>query len=165
VPISPDGPVRDFKSEYWGPGETEAENGVYEVAATAPGTFAETGIVVDGRAHDLPIEGATVTYSSLSGPGLPALPGGNVRVTTKTGYGGAFAFIDVPAAPGGSCYRMVIAAAGIGRYESVDVIEPDVYDDSGIELTGGSEKEPFAYPTRGKQLPKLYRACAAQASR
>jgi hypothetical protein len=85
-------------------------------------------------------------------------------VTTTTGYGGAYAFIDVPAAPGGTCYRMVIAA-GVGRYESVDVIEPDVYDDGVTELTARSEKEPFAYPTRGKQLPPLYRACPARASR
>jgi hypothetical protein len=164
--MSPDGPVRVFKSEYWGPGETDTENGVYEVAATAPGTFAETGIVLDARsASDPPIEGATVTFSSLSGPDLPAPPGGDVRVTTTTGYGGAYAFIDVPAAPGGSCYRMVIAAAGVGRYESVDVIEPDVYDGGGTELKAGSEKEPFAYPTRGKQLPPLDRACAARAFR
>jgi hypothetical protein len=164
--MSPEGPVRVFKSEYWGPGETDTENGVYEVAATAPGTFAVTGIVIDARpAHDLPIEGATITFSSLSGPELPAPPGGDVRLTTKTEYGGAFAFIDVPAASGGSCYRMVVAAAGVGRNESVDVIEPDVYDEGGIELNGGSEKEPFPYPTRGKQLPPLDRACAAEASR
>ena len=55
--MSPDGPVRVFKSEYWDSGETNTENGVYEVAATAPGTFAETGVVIDARpGHDAPIE-------------------------------------------------------------------------------------------------------------
>ena len=81
-------------------------------------------------------------------------------MTTKTGYGGAFAFIDVPAAHGGSCYRMVIVAPGVGRYESVDAIEPDVYDDGAIELNGGSQTDPYPYPTRGKQLPPVGRACA-----
>jgi hypothetical protein len=166
VPMSPDGPVRVFKTEYWGPGETNTENGVYDVAATAPGTFAETGTVEDARpGHEAPIEDATVTISSVSGPGLASPPGGEVRVTTKTGYGGGFAFIDIPAAHGGSCYRMVIVAAGIGRYESVDVIEPDVYDDGGIELFGGTQKDPYPYPTRGKKMPPVDRACAAQALR
>jgi hypothetical protein len=164
--MSPDGPVRVFKSEYWNSGETNTENGVYEVAATAPGTFALTGTVVDTRpGRDDPIEGASVTLSSVTGPKLESPPGGDVRVTTNTGYSGAFAFIDVPTAHSGSCYRMVIVAAGVGRFESLDVIEPDVYDQSDIELTGGSQKEPFPYPARAKQMPPLDRACANAAER
>jgi len=164
--MSASGPVKIFKSEYWNSGETDSENGVYEVAATAPGTFAETGIIHDVRpGHDDPVEGATVTYESVEGAGLVAPPGGSVRVATKTGDGGAFAFIDMPVAREGSCYRLVISAAGVGRYEAVDVIEPGVYDHSGIELEGGSHKESYLDTTRGKSVPPIYRACAAQASR
>jgi hypothetical protein len=86
-------------------------------------------------------------------------------VTTTTGYGGAFAFIDVPVASGGSCYRMGVVAPGAGRYESMDVIGPGVYDHSGLELDGRSYREPYPAPTRGKQMSRLDRACAAQASR
>jgi hypothetical protein len=164
--MSPDGPVRTFKSEYWSSEATDSENGVFEVAATAPGTFAETGIIHDVRpGHDDPVEGATVTYESVEGADLAAPPGGAVRVSTKTGYGGAFAFIDIPVARGGSCYRLVISAAGAGRYEAIDVIEPDVYDHSGLELEGGSVKESYLDVTRGKAVPRLYKACAEQASR
>ncbi len=127
--------------------------------------FAVTGIVHDTRrGHDEPLQGATVTYSSVQGPGLATPPGGSVSVTT-TGYGGAFAFIDVPVASGGSCYRMVIVAPGAGRYESMDVIDSGVYDDSGLELDGRSYREPYPVQTRGTQMPNLDRACAAQASR
>jgi hypothetical protein len=158
--------VRTFKSEYWNSGETDSEDGVYEVAATAPGTFAETGIIHDvSPGHDEPAEGATVTYESVEGAGLFAPPGGSVRVTTKTGGGGAFAFIDMPVARGGSCYRLVISAVGVGRYEAVDVIEPGIYDHSGLELDGGTHNEPYLDDTRGKSVPPIYRACAAQASR
>jgi hypothetical protein len=164
--MSPDGPVRVFKSEYWDPGATNTKNGIYEVAATEPGTFAETGAVYDARSRrDGPIEGASVTLSSVSGPGLVPPLGGDVRVTTKTGYAGGFAFIDMPAALGGTCYRMVIVAGNVGRYESVGVIETGVYDDGGLELNGGSEQEPYPFPTRGKPLPRLDRDCAAQAPR
>ena len=86
-------------------------------------------------------------------------------MTTKTGYGGGFAFIDIPAARGGSCYRMVVVAAGIGRYESVDIVERDVYDDRGIELFGAvTRRTPYSYPTRGKTMGPVDRACAAQAA-
>jgi hypothetical protein len=164
--MSPRGPVRVFKSDYWDSGSTDSENGIYEVAATSPGTFAESGIVHDTRrGHDEPLEGATVTYASVQGPGLATPPGGSVSVTTTTSYGGAFAFIHVPVASGGSCYRMVIVAPGAGRYESTGVIEPGVYDHSGLELDGRSYREPYPAPTRGKQMPRLDRACAAEASR
>jgi hypothetical protein len=59
----------------------------------------------------------------------------------------------------------VIIASGVGRYESIDVIDPGVYDHSGLELDGGSDRESYLIPTRGKQMPKLDRACLAQASR
>jgi hypothetical protein len=165
--MSPDGPVRAFKSEYWNSEVTDAENGLFEVSATAPGTFAETGIVYDTRqGNDVAFEGAVVTYSSVEGPGLSVPPGGHVEVTTTTGYGGAFAFIDMPAEPGGTCYRMVIVAAPeLGRYESIDLIDPGVYDHSGLELDGVSRTESYVAPTRGKQLPRRDRACAAQAKR
>jgi len=164
--MSPDGPVRAFKSEYWNSGETDSENGLFEVAATAPGTFAETGIVHDTRpGHDEVFEGAVVTYSSVEGPGLSSPPGGHVEVTTTTGYGGAFAFIDMPVAPAGTCYRMVIAAPELGRYESIDLSDPGVYDHSALELDGVSRTEAYVEPTRGKQLPQRDRACAAQAKR
>lgn len=164
--MSPDGRVTDFKSEYWTTEETNSENGIFEVAATSPGTFAETGIVHDVRpGHDDPVEGATITYESLQGRGLAAPPGGAVQVTTKTGYGGAYAFIDVPVSREGSCYKLVISAEGLGRSEAVSLIEPDIYDNSGIELDGGIHRESSLEQTRGKQAPPLYRACAARADR
>ena len=164
--MSPGGPVGAYKSEYWDPGSTDSENGLYEVAATAPETFAETGLVHDTRpGNDAPVEGARVTYASIEGRGLSTPPGGPVRVTTRTGYGGAYAFIDMPVASGGTCCRLVIEAPGVGRYESIDVIDPGVYDHSGLELDGGSQREEYLTPTRGKQMPRLDRACLAQASR
>jgi hypothetical protein len=164
--MSPDGPVSSYKAEYVGNELMISENGVYAVAATSPGTFAVTGTVVDGRStrppYDLPIEGATVNFSTVDGPGLPR--SGDIHLTTTTGYDGAFAFIDVPVARQGTCYRMTVVAPGVGRYESFDVVEAGVYDQS-IELSGGVERDPFPYPTRGKQMPPLHRACAAAAAR
>ena len=164
--MSPRGPVREFKSEYWDSGVTNSENGVYEVAATAPGTFAETGIVHDVRpGHDDPIEGASVTYETVVGPGLSAPPGGPVRVTTRTGYAGAYAFVDMPAAAEGTCYRLVVTKPRLGEYIALDVIEPGVYDHSGLELDGGDHTESNLETTRGKPVPRLWKACAAQGSR
>ena len=106
-----------------------------------------------------------MTYASVEGPGCRRLRGGPALVTTWTGYGGAYAFIDMPVARGGTCYRLVITAPGVGRYESIDVVDPGVYDHSGLELGGGSERESDLIPTRGKPMPRLDRACLAQASR
>jgi hypothetical protein len=165
--MSPNGPVRSFKSEYLGTDVTISENGVYGVAATAPATFAVTGTVDDGRPtrppYDPPIENGTVTFTSVSGPDLPAPSGGDVRVTTKTGYDGAFAVINVPATTRGTCYRMTVDAPGFGRYESVDVIAAGVYDQS-IELDGRPQMEEPLLPfhSSGKEAA-LERACAKTA--
>lgn len=163
--MSPDGPVRSFKSEYLSTEVMISENGVYGVAATAPETFAVTGTVSDGRPnrppYNPPIEGAIVTFASVSGPVLPAPPGGNVRVTTETGYDGAFAVINVPATRRGTCYRMNVEAPGIGRYESVDVIAAGVYDQS-IELDGQME-DPLLPPLAANKESALERACAKTA--
>ena len=77
-------------------------------------------------------------------------PGGHVEVTTTTGYGGAFASSTCRSRPGGACYRMVIAAPELGRYESIDLIDPGVYDHSALELDGVSRTESYVEPTRGK---------------
>ncbi len=108
-----------------------------------------------------PIEGATVTYETVAGPGLSPPPGGPVQVTTKTGYAGAYAFIDMPVARGGTCYRLVIVAPSAGRYESIDLVEAGVYDHSGLELDGRSHKEP--YPVSGQA--KVDAACRASVRR
>jgi hypothetical protein len=166
--MSPAGSVREFKSEYVSTEEFISANGVYAVATTARGTFAETGTVVDGRPdqppYDPPLEGATVTYSSVSGPGLPAPPGGDVSVTTTTGYDGAYAFIDIPASGQGSCYRFLVVAPGVGRYDSVEIVDPGVYDRS-VELSGGIERDDVFYPSSGKKLSPLDAACLARARR
>jgi hypothetical protein len=159
--MSPNGPVHSFESEYLDTQVMMSSNGVFGVAATAPGTFALTGTVADGRpnrpSYDPPIENGTVTFSSVSGPDLPAAPGGAVRVTTKTGYDGAFAVINLPAGRGGTCYRMTIVAPGVGRYESVDVIDAGVYDQS-IELDGGLQIEEPLSSAGG--ISHMDRACA-----
>ena len=153
--MSPDGPVRSFKREYLDSQVLITTNGVFGVAATARRTFALTGTVADRRF--LPVEGATVTFTSISGLNLPAPPGGDVRVTTKTGYDGAFAVINVPAGKSGTCYRMTIDAPEIGRYESVDVIDPGVYDQS-IQLEGGLQIEEPLSSAGGTS--HMDRACA-----
>jgi hypothetical protein len=164
VPMSPTGPVHSFKSEYLDTQVMISSNGVYGVAATAPGTFALTGTLADGRPdrppYDPPIENGTVMFSSVSGPALPAPPGGDVRVATNTGYDGAFAVIDLPAVSGGTCYRMTIIAPGLGRYESVDLISPGVYDQS-VELDGGTQFEQPLLPLHdtGKEAA-MARACS-----
>ena len=158
IPMSPDGPVRSFKREYLDSQVMITTNGVFGVAATAPRTFALTGTVADSRF--LPVEGATVTFSSVSGPNLPAPPGGAVRVTTKTGYDGAFAVINLPAGSSGTCYRMTIHAPEVGRYESVDVIDPGVYDQS-IELEGGLQiEDPLLPLVSAGRAADVDRACA-----
>lgn len=162
--MSPTGPVHSFKSEYLDTQVMISANGVYGVAATAPVTFAVTGTVSDGRPtrppYNPPVENGTVTFSSVSGPELPAPPGGDVRVTTKTGYDGAFAVINLPAAGRGTCYRMTIVAPGLGRYESVDVISPGVYDQS-IELAGGLQiEEPLLPLSSAGHATDLDRACS-----
>jgi len=168
VPMSPDGPVRSFKTEYVSTELTISANGVYAVAATAPETFALTGTVTDGRPtkppYNPPLEGATVTFSSVTGPALPVPPGGDVRVTTTAGYDGAFAVIDIPASRRGTCYRMTIVAPGVGRYESVDLISAGVYDQS-IELAGGLQVEEPLLPLTapGYRAASLERACAETA--
>ena len=43
VPMSPDGPVRAFKSEYWNSGETDSENGLFEVACYCSGNVRRDG--------------------------------------------------------------------------------------------------------------------------
>jgi hypothetical protein len=159
--MSPTGPVHSFKSEYLDAGVLISSNGVYGVAATAPGSFALTGSVADGRPdrppYDPPIENGTVTFSSVSGPDLPAPSGGAIRVTTKTGNDGAFAVINLPVGRGGTCYRMTIVAPGVGRYESADVLDAGVYDQS-IELDGGLQIEEPLSSTGG--ATHMDRACA-----
>jgi hypothetical protein len=158
--MSPTGPVHSFKSEYLDTQVMISSNGVYGVAATAPGTFALTGTVADGRPdrppYDPPIEKGTVTFSSVSGPDLPAPPGGAIHVTTKTGYDGAFAVIDLPVGRG-TCYRMTIVAPGVGRYEAADVLDAGVYNQS-IELDGGLQIEEPLSSTGG--ATHMDRACA-----
>ena len=156
--------MRSFKSEYLGTEVMISENGVYGVAATARGPFALTATVADGRPnrppYDPPVENATVTFTSVSAPGLPAPPGGDLRVTTKTGYDGAFAVINIPTRPGGTCYRMAIVAPGVGRYESVDVLDPGVYNQS-IELDGGLQiEEPLSPLSSRGRTDDVRRACA-----
>lgn len=167
--MSPDGPVRSFTSEYLSTEVMISANGVYGVAATAPQTFAVTGTVTDGRPtqppYNPPLDGAAVTFSSVTGPALPGPPGGKVHVTTRAGYDGAFAVINVPASKTGTCYRMTIVAPKVGRYEAVNLISAGVYEQS-IELAGGLQIEEPLLPLTapGYDASALERACAETAS-
>ena len=105
-----------------------------------------------------------MTYESVEGPGLSTPPGGPVHVTTKTGYAGAYAFIDMPVAAGGTCYRLVVTEPGLGAYQALDVNAPDSTTTAASSSTANAQGSHLE-TTSGKPVPRLWKACAAQVSR
>jgi hypothetical protein len=133
-PVSLDGVVDEYETEFWDAGETESAGGLCVVSKTAQGTFAITGIVNGTQWR--PISGARVALEALA----PAGP--NVRADTVTDVDGAFAFVDMPAQGTASCYRTSIQAAGLGSYVLIsDDIAPGQTYEQTIEL----EQEPQKY--------------------
>jgi hypothetical protein len=134
-PVSLDGVVDEYETEFWDAGETDSLGGLCVVSKTGTGTFAITGIV--NEASGRPVSGAKVALESL-GPAGP-----NVRADTVTDVDGAFAFVDMPARGTASCYRTSVQAPGFGRFVHIsdDVAPGQTYEQT-IELG----KEPQAYP-------------------
>jgi hypothetical protein len=133
-PVSLDGVVDEYETEFWDAAETDSPGGLCVVSKTAQGTFAITGIVngTQGR----PVSGARVALESL-GPAGP-----NVRADTVTDVDGAFAFVDMPAQGRASCYRTSIQAKGFGSYA---LISDDVGPGQTYEQTIELQQEPQKY--------------------
>jgi Carboxypeptidase regulatory-like domain len=134
-PVSLDGVVDEYETEFWDAAETDSVGGLCVVSKTAAGTFAISGIVNGGQRR--PVSGAKVALESL-GPAGP-----NVRADTVTDVDGAFAFVDMPAQGTASCYRTSVEALGFGRYLLIsDDLAPGQTYEQTIELG----KEPQTYP-------------------
>ena len=133
-PVSLDGVVDQYETEFWDAGETDSVGGLCVVSKTAGGTFAITGIV--NGAPGQPVSGAKVALESLA----PAGPNG--RADTVTDVDGAFAFVNMPAQGTATCYRTSVEAPGFGRYV---LISDDVAAGQTYEQTIELEKEPQTY--------------------
>lgn len=141
VAMGPDGPVTGLKREL---DDSTAiyisDSGVCEVAETAPGTWATTGVVVDDQ--DQPVRNAVVTYDALEPDGL------DVRIATRTDEDGAFAVVNMPIAGERSCYRQRVVAEGFRPFVLVDVYTPETYGQS-VTLSRESYVEGVATDRRG----------------
>jgi hypothetical protein len=134
TPVSLEGVVDEYETEFWDADETDSVGGLCVVSKTAQGTFAITGIV--NGAQRQPVSGAKVALESL-GPAGPS-----VRADTVTDVDGAFAFVDMPAQGTASCYRTSVQAPGFGRYVLIgDDFAPGQTYEQTIELG----KEPQTY--------------------
>lgn len=132
-PVSPEGAVSDYETEYWSPVDTDTQGGLCVISKTAKGTFALTGVAQAQPAK--PISEARVTLESLA-PGQPG-----VRAETVTDADGAFAFVDMPARSMPACYRTSIVAKGYGRYVLVsDDIAPGQQYQQTIALTPAAQR-------------------------
>jgi Carboxypeptidase regulatory-like domain len=133
-PVSLDGVVDEYETEFWDAGETDSAGGLCVVSKTAKGTFALSGIVKGTQGR--PVSGARVALEAL-GPAGP-----NVRADTVTDVDGAFAFVDMPAQGTASCYRTSIQAKALGSYVLIsDDIGPGQTYEQTIEL----QQEPQKY--------------------
>jgi hypothetical protein len=119
IAIGPDGPVVGVPRYLDGSALYISDSGVCSIAATAPGTWALTSLVVDER--DAPVPGAIVVLEALEPPGL------DVSLATNADEDGAFAFVNVPVRGAGTCYRTRVVAPGFIPYVNVEVVTPETY--------------------------------------
>jgi hypothetical protein len=131
-PISPEGPAGSWVAEYWSAEETMAEGGLCVVSESKPGTFALTGVVIQG---DRPVRGAHVTFT-------PVHASEEATLETQTDQNGGFAFVDVPVRGARTCYRETITA-GVVLWTQEDWASPGAYAQS-VDLDGpGAPTESF----------------------
>jgi hypothetical protein len=120
TPVSGTGQTGSYTRELWSEEEVGGENGLSVVSSTASGTFALTGLVLDGDTG-APIPGATVRLvdpcPTCYGPASAAAfgpPGGPATVaSTTTDAAGSFAFINVTPAP---TLNLGVTKTGYGSY-------------------------------------------------
>jgi hypothetical protein len=139
APVSGSGPPGSFTRELWSEEEVGAENGLSVVSSTAAGTFALTGVALDGSTGG-PVAGARVFLidpyplchrperaSRSEGAGGPSGCGSPRTVASTTADSrGAFAFINIPMAP---YLHLRVERAGFGTYEvrNVRYFENETY--------------------------------------
>jgi hypothetical protein len=120
TPVSGTGQTGSYTREPWSEEEVGGENGLSVVSSTASGTFALTGIVLDGDTG-APVQGAAVRLvdpcptcyrperAAALGP-----PGGPVTVAAATTDGaGSFAFINISPLPR---LDLTVTKTGYGFY-------------------------------------------------
>jgi Carboxypeptidase regulatory-like domain len=134
-PVSLDGVVDEYETEFWDAGETDSAGGLCVVSKTEHGTFAISGIIKGPQGR--PVSGATVALEAL-GPTAP-----NAAAETVTDVDGAFAFIHMPARWNPPCDRTSVQAKGLGRYV---LISDDVAPGQTYEQTIELGREPQTYP-------------------
>jgi hypothetical protein len=134
-PVSLDGVVDEYETEFWDAGETDSAGGLCVVSKTEQGTFAVSGIIKGPQGR--PVSGARVALEAL-GPTAP-----NVAAETVTDVDGAFAFVHMPARGSSRCYRTSVQAKGLGRYV---VISDDVAPGQTYEQTIELGREAQMYP-------------------
>lgn len=144
VPMSPAGraPASSYTTELLDEQETLTSDGQYVVTSTAPGTYALTGVLLDG-ATGQQISGATVYLRvTTCAPTFCARPAnGGSEVSTTSDASGGFAFIDVPAsAPS----YISVTASGYDTFEIYDDFSPDETYDVSWEIPPVAEQTPMA---------------------
>ena len=137
-PMTPAGPLHAWRSEFWDSSLTMLDNGLCVIDEGAPGSFALTGAVIDGR-NGNPVRGALVTLSTTG------RRRSRVVAETVTDEQGAFAFAHMPIHRDGTCYRESITAAGLGPFTYTDEYWAESYqqaveldDRPQLERTGAS---------------------------
>jgi hypothetical protein len=149
TPMSPSGPVTSgYSTEFWPAEASGAQDGLYVISSSAPGTAGLTGIVRDSASGN-PIAGASVTMTAS----------GTTTTTTSdsSDSNGAFAFINMPAAT----YSIVVSAAGLGDYTVVGgsydadntytltadmTTDPQSFDETAFNPLDTTAGNPAAFP-------------------
>ena len=110
APVSGSGPVGSFTSRFSGPEESLADNGLFAITSTAPGTSAITGIVRSFTTGRI-VAGAKVTMVPSSG---------GTSIVTTTDADCAFAFINLPVGDDGTDYDTIITKEGFGTFQVIN---------------------------------------------
>lgn len=115
VPMSPSGLVAPgtYSTELKTSEEVALDDGLKMTSSTAPGTFAISGVVINGETAQ-PVAGAQVTLTLV--PGIQGPMGGDKPITFLTGTDGAFAFINVPPKSPSNRVDFRVTASGFGDY-------------------------------------------------